>query len=86
MTKVYSFETKREKLSPEQLLKNATDKGQDKVLIASLAEDGEVRVYSSDGISPAELLYMCYTTVDLAGAGALESRNTSTFFEGFIED
>jgi len=85
MSDVYSFETKRKQLSPEDLLKNATEDGQDKVLIVSLRENGEVKVYSSDGIWPADLFYMASTAVDLAGCAALESRNTKVFNDDFIE-
>ena len=85
MSKVYSFETKREQLTPEELLKNATEQGEDKVLIVSLADNGEVKVYSSDCIWPADLLYMCHTALDLAGTAALEGRNTKEFFDGLVE-
>jgi hypothetical protein len=85
MSDVYSFETKRKQLSPEALLKNATEEGQNKVLIVSLKDNGYVKVYSSDGINPAELLYMAHTAVEMAGGGALESENTKVFNEDFIE-
>ena len=85
MADLYSFETKRKQLTPEQILENATAEGQDKVMIVSLKQDGEVSVYSSDDIKPSDLLFMCYTAVDLAGVGALTNRNTNTFFDNFKE-
>lgn len=84
MTDVLSFQTGRKFLTPEDIFKNATEQGQDKVLIASMREDGTVGVWSSD-MSPAELLYMVKTVDALAGDGALAGHNTKKFFDGFIE-
>lgn len=86
MADVFSFETKRKQLTPEQLLDNATEDGQDKVMIISLRQDGEVGIWASDGISPSELLFMSCIASDLVGGAALKGRNTKTFFDGFIED
>lgn len=84
MTEIVSFQTRRKFLTPKDLFDNATEKGQDKVLIVSMTSDGEVGVWSSD-MTPAELLYMAASADYMAGSAALEGHNSKKFFEGFVE-
>lgn len=85
MSDVYSFETGRKQLTPEQLLANATEDGQDKVVITSLRDDGEVGVWASDGITPADMLYMTTVAKDFAGGEAIRCRNTKEYDAGYEE-